>query len=62
MSAIDEPRTAFEPGTPSSAPVITSVTCDATSGAECPIHSATSTSCGSDRSGIASRASPRCAA
>ena len=54
---IDEPRMAVDPGTARSASVSTRVTRVATSVAGCPIQSATSPICGSDRSGTASRES-----
>jgi hypothetical protein len=62
MSPIDCPRTAVAPGIRSKPAVRTRVTRSAMSGAGCPIHSATTPMRGSERSGIASRASDRCAA
>ena len=59
MPDIDEPRTAVAPGTSASAAVNTLVTEAATSVASWPIQSATSTTCGSERSGSTSRPSRR---
>jgi len=59
MPAIDEPRTAVEPGIDLNDSVSTWVTRVETSVAECPIQSTRSPTCGSDRSGTASRDSDR---
>src|SRR5258708_11090752 len=55
IPAIDEPRTAVEPGMDLNDSVSTWVTRVATSVAGCPIQSTTSPTCGSERSGTASR-------
>src|SRR6516225_8325605 len=55
MPAIDEPRTAVEPGIDLNDSVSTWVTRVETSVAECPIQSTRSPTCGSERSGTASR-------
>src|SRR5262249_19057471 len=59
MPAIDEPRTAVDPGIDLNDSVSTWVTPVATSVAGCPIQSPTSPTCGSERSGTASRDSDR---
>ncbi len=59
MPDIVVPRIALAPGTSASASVSCLVTASATAGAGWPIQSATMPICGSARSGITSRASPR---
>src|SRR5216684_7066290 len=59
IPAIDEPRTAVEPGMDLNDSVSTWVTRVATSVAGCPIQSTRRPTCGSERSGTASRDSDR---